>query len=64
MSGARCQAHEMDVALALEDGAVPDNDVPPCDGPRDVQRFGWWLCQGCADALDTLASLGRGLLSE
>lgn len=56
-----CQAHEMDVEHF---GNPDDGTVPPCGGPRDQQRFGWWLCVGCAQALDGLAAAGRSLMGR
>lgn len=33
------------------------DDVPPCDGEAVEERRGYWLCEGCCEALDALADL-------
>jgi hypothetical protein len=56
MTTCQAQAMDRDVMGEHHDPA----EVPPCDGPRDTQRRGWWLCIGCAEALDWLAVLDAG----
>lgn len=51
-----CQADVMDRAVHGD-----PSPVPPCDGPRDMQRRGYWLCVGCAEAYDALCALGDSL---
>ena len=52
----RCEAAAMDYA-SFENYSDP---VVPCDEPARVEVVDYRLCEGCADALDSMNdSLGR-----
>lgn len=53
-----CEATAMDYGF-FENFKDP---VEPCDGIGSVDREGYWLCFGCAEALDALVAIGKACL--
>jgi len=52
-----CEATAMDYALF-----DTEDPVAPCNGLGVVERQGYFLCLGCAEALDVLLALGEACL--
>lgn len=48
----KCQSQEMDLR-EFDNWSKP---APECLEESGVQRFGWHLCPGCAEALDVMAT--------